>query len=460
MFSHLHLHKIMIWDYYSPGGSPIDPSSLADSCGPPTSRPIASRSFPSEQFEYEVRRELSRLQNRARSVNEARGLPTELPHSVIASYRTSAQDNIRLDWAKEGIWREEWSTPLPLDAPLAHRQSNSRLILQPTGPWSHESSYKRLKPTRPLLYGEPSEKEEVVQDSTTVVAPEASRPVNRFRYLVTKEVKWLKSCPKYQTTSHDEIESIAYLAIKSFWKQCGVWVEEWGPIPGQKWAHEVPEESLQAYIENHDIEPGSVSFDKPTTADLCEPNIVAEASHSGLVPPAPDRRSGREWDNRPVRVDLYKRKGEGSLLGFNPFVPVRFGYQDHFATNSLFGQKKRPNVGRADIIRGYKSVGEAQGMGGPPGKRFKIGRGFGRQENKETEPLAEIGEITLEGLLFGTTSAPSTPVFSCEETTKATKRKYGESPVARGILKGGLKDTNEAENESPTMKKSVSFIAG
>lgn len=455
----------MKWDYYSPDGSPIDPSSLADLCGPPISGPIASRSFPCEQFECEVRRELSRLQNRARRVNEARGLPTELAHIVIASYRTRAQDNIRLDWVKEGIWREEWGTPLPLDAPLAHRRSNSRLILQPTGPWSHESSYKRLKPTRPLLGGEPSEKKGVVQDATTVVVPEASWPVNRFRYLVAKEVKWLKSCPRYQTTSHDEIESIAYLAIKSFWKHCGVWIEEWGPIPGQKWAHELPEEDLQAYIENHDIEPGSVSSHKPVTADLCEPNIVAEASHflsaySNLVPPAPARRSGREWENRPVRVDLYKRKGAGSLLGFNPFVPVRFGYQDTFVTNSLFGQKKRPNIGRADIIRGYKNVGKAQRIGGPIGKRLKSGRGLGRQENKETEPLDEVGEITLEGLIFGTTPAPSPPAFSCEETTKATKRKRGESPVARGILKGCLKDTNEAEKEFPTKKKVVRFNLG
>lgn len=444
----------MKWDHYFPNGSPIDPSSRADLCGPPISRPIASRSFPSEQFESEVRRELSRLQTRASRVNEARGLPTELSHSAIASYRIRAQYNIWLDWVKEGIWREEWGTQLPLDAPLAHRGSNSDLIIQPTGPWGHESSHKQLKPTRPLLYGQLSEKKEVVQDTTTLVAPEASKPVNRFRYLVAKEVKWLKSCPQYETTSHDEIESIAYSAIKSFWKQCGVWVEEWGPIPGQKWAHELPEEDLQAYIENHHIEPGSVPLDKSITADLSESHGLS--ANSGLVPPDPNRRSGREWD-KPVRVDLYKQKGTGSLLGFNPFVPVRFGYQDHFATNSLFGQKKRPNIGRADIIRGYRNVGKAQGMGSPTGKRLKIGRGFGRQEAKETEPRNEVWEITLEGLLFGTSPAPSTPTFSCEETTKATKGKRCESPVVRGILKGGLNDANNAEHESPTMKKSVSF---
>lgn len=217
-----------------------------------------SESTPSGQFDNEVDRERDLI------IAQEMLMPHEkkelIPFDISSDFLANAQNYVRSNWVKEGIWREEWGPPRPSDwgfYSITHPR--------PTGRWSHEKQPKPVPPSHESasqpkttfpMFGWTPKKNEAILDVTAAVQPEApieldapSRPINRFRSLVAREVEWLRVYPKdfpnVSKKSDDELEAEAYTNIKNFWKECKIWRKHWGPIPGPVWAHEDFDEYLR-----------------------------------------------------------------------------------------------------------------------------------------------------------------------------------------------------------------------
>ncbi|KAH8735540.1 hypothetical protein BGZ61DRAFT_526609 [Ilyonectria robusta] len=211
-----------------------------------------SASNPWGQFENEVEREQDRVIAEQMLGRKAKN--KLIPFDASSDFYTNAQNYVRSNWVKEGIWREEWGPASSPDSlpfcPTSHAV--------PSSLWGHEKQPKPAPPSHELashpkplfpLFGGMPKKNEATLDATTAAQPEApieldapSRPINRFRSLMAREVEWLRvhlmDYANATEKSDDELEAEAYTNIKDFWKECRIWRKNWGPIPGLVWAHE------------------------------------------------------------------------------------------------------------------------------------------------------------------------------------------------------------------------------
>ncbi|KAH7017748.1 hypothetical protein EDB80DRAFT_874441 [Ilyonectria destructans] len=216
-----------------------------------------SASNPWGQFRNEVEREQDRIEaERMLWPDERKEL---IPFDISSDYLTNAQNYVRSNWVKEGIWREEWGPAWPPGSlPMLDWGFDSIPHPAPGALWGHEKQPKPVPPSHEsashpkpgfFMFGGMPKKNEATLDATTAVQPEApieldapSRPINRFRSLMAREVEWLRVYPKdfpnVSKKSDDELEAEAYTNIKDFWKEYGIWRKHWGPIPGLVWAHE------------------------------------------------------------------------------------------------------------------------------------------------------------------------------------------------------------------------------
>lgn len=131
-------------------------------------------------------------------------------------------------WKEQGIWNDKWSE-------------------MPDGKWKHDEP--------PEV--DPSEESEFIQIESDEIGPlltelqalrqakreqdrQASRPINQFFTLVSKETKCIAAaigdCPA--------INTIAYDNVRKEWISAGIWSNKWVTLPGMQWMHERPANEL------------------------------------------------------------------------------------------------------------------------------------------------------------------------------------------------------------------------
>ncbi|KAI9884796.1 MAG: hypothetical protein M1823_003407 [Watsoniomyces obsoletus] len=215
---------------YRPSSNPPPYSQVVSSTDRPApharlSRPtIVSQSEPWCQFQHQAIEEYHRLIHQSLPRTQQRR--QTLPFDRGLDFAKNAENNIRSDWIKQGIWKEEWGPAWPKDTvlspPAASHLSTPRPW--PLGRWGHEMPPLR---TRSNIFG----------GATMKVNVEASRPCRQFGYQMIKEAKWLMDEEQCKGLSADEIEAKAYLNVRNTWKMWGIWMEEWGLVPCMEWPY-------------------------------------------------------------------------------------------------------------------------------------------------------------------------------------------------------------------------------
>ncbi|KAI9886417.1 MAG: hypothetical protein M1823_001806 [Watsoniomyces obsoletus] len=383
----------------------------------PESRPVyetvEEESFPWQQFRNQVRQECDRLIHQ--SLPRLRWRRETLPFDRDLEYMTNAQNNIRSDWVKQGIWKVEWGFAWPKNAGNNNDNRRPPPRQQPPHPppgsrWGHEEPDTPIPlweptaapppPSPPLrnLFGSPPQTRRKRRPSprrsvaTTDAGPtavgttdvgttdagttggetmkfdkEASRPIRQFRYQWIKEVQWLTDEPRYQRSSTEDIEEQAYRNVRNTWKGWGIWMKEWGPDPDMEWAHEQARKRQELEAANgsgggDEVNPNrtfmaSVDHANPFHPSHLTHNINHGIDWGGVITDAEYRERLREQQVRPQIQPQWESR--------NIFGPV----QRRSKTPSL--------ISDADEGRGG---GEAEGEGEREG-----GGGGGEAEEGETE---------------------------------------------------------------------------
>jgi hypothetical protein len=205
-----------------------------------------AKTRPEAQFRAQYKRELDKLAHQAQA--HAKGRNLTLRDDFKAGRHASAQKNIIERWVEQGIWKEEWDPtglilPEQWDYPEAMKESF----------WTHEGNpnkepveRKKKKKTKARRRKQWDKKKNrrtppaQLPHNDEIGPPEdAARPYWQFMYQWCHERQWVLDEVRFADWDMpQDIDYLAYRAIKNYWTEDGIWNGKWGAFPGMTWLNE------------------------------------------------------------------------------------------------------------------------------------------------------------------------------------------------------------------------------
>jgi hypothetical protein len=265
-----------------------------DNFAPPiTPERRLDHSTPHGLFALQVWRTGERLQHD--TIMKVNGKPRTLPFDPTMDFQANAENIVRDDWIRMGIWQNAWGRGWPKRSkPALNRPWIPRGVLFTGGPsvpvnaqWAHETENlpprrvaslpRRLstdaepfgpmygKDKQPLVQPQPvvpkkrdgkktvterridAEEEERFRVENVLIInnwidPARSRPNYQFYAQLAHEVEWARDGMRYNWPDHRptdaQLRAIAGQNIKVAWIVDGIWNPKWGDVPGMTWMHE------------------------------------------------------------------------------------------------------------------------------------------------------------------------------------------------------------------------------
>ncbi|KAF7544176.1 hypothetical protein G7Z17_g10159 [Cylindrodendrum hubeiense] len=197
------------------------------------------------QFGYERTAEMKRIL-------EARSMPTDNLTGILAVYfGKSARATVTERWKAQGIWDNRWDGAQSDDKNMWKHESpltddeeeelDGETELEPSPPRVlFFASQQSLQPKRSIM-----EEEKKKQRAIAKQEKDASRPFQRFHYMVSREQERLMAkqniaSAKPAESAPPDIYTQAYTNVRANWVERGLWYRKWGQLPGMSWRHELP----------------------------------------------------------------------------------------------------------------------------------------------------------------------------------------------------------------------------
>ena len=282
-----------------------------------------NKSRPKVQFDRLAKLEFDRLCTQAWA--SRRGRRHTFHYEKELDVQANAENNIRESWIDEGIWGEEWgsawcegSTPMdmggfrPEDHPFSNSDYGSRWghELRAEDEWLPKSrSEPKLEPRtkevgfgifayhQPLSPRQASPPQAAGGTSPPYYPPlptvrnrEASRPLPRFLHEMSREREWVRDEFDWKPPEEPvDLDALVYESVKRQWLDAGLWISDWGEMPGEKWLHEEADEKSKTA-------PNQATVSQAEQEPL--PQASAENASSSSGPPqygaaeTPPARSG------------------------------------------------------------------------------------------------------------------------------------------------------------------------
>lgn len=198
-------------------------------------------SWPVNQFEAQRREESRRIE-----------LARE-PVGVGNSPDSLAADRVRERWLEQGIWDNRWyeaniqrygdkvqNVPL-MDARWMHEvplEDESDTVEDSTAEFRFGAKRKRQKTDEET-------RQSAERRAERLRRRELSRPIHQFNYWLSRERDRLLEERSDEAGQDDpvkkfppDINTQAYTLVKDQWTTAGLWIDEWGILPGMSWLHE------------------------------------------------------------------------------------------------------------------------------------------------------------------------------------------------------------------------------
>ena len=198
-------------------------------------------SLPATQFDAQTREERQRIELARERVG------------VGSSPLILAGCRVREQWIEQGIWDDRWYKAnvekhgdKVRNAPLFEARWMHEMPLEDDtetndySPIGFQFSVGRKRQKSPEEAQQSAERR-----AESLRRRELSRPIHQFNYQVSRERDRLLEEASHETENRDpvkecppDIDTQAYTTVKDKWVSAGLWVEDWGTMPGMSWFHE------------------------------------------------------------------------------------------------------------------------------------------------------------------------------------------------------------------------------
>ncbi|WEW61461.1 hypothetical protein PRK78_006951 [Emydomyces testavorans] len=290
-----------------------------------------NRSRPNNQFDSQAARERTRFASQGARWRYGRKLV--LPFDDSMDFQANSENNVRSRWVEQGIWMDSWGPAWPKDShPMSLRWRFSKhpeRFPEPGTHWGHEippeskpEASNQPTPDHPdgtVIASMPPREDAAAEDAASIAQkpsvrdPEASRPYYQFLFQISKEREWIKDELEFKqpgSTAEIDLDKLAHDSVKNNWIEDGIWNPEWNELPGMTWAHEVPDDEIDDFLNRR-----KASFllrveqDGPRCPDQPPPK---SAHNSGRQTPEPE---GNKMPNG-VPDPSRDSKQQASILDF------------------------------------------------------------------------------------------------------------------------------------------------
>lgn len=198
-------------------------------------------SLPVNQFDAQRREEAQRIEQ------------ARQPVGVGNSPDSLAADRVRERWIEQGIWDHKW-----YEANIERFGDKVQNVPLMGARWMHEVPLNDESDTEDCSTTEfqfgAKRKRQKTDEETRQSAQrraerlrrrELSRPIHQFNYQVSQERDRLLDERSHESGQDDPVQNFApdintqaYTLVKDKWMSAGLWIDEWGILPGMSWLHE------------------------------------------------------------------------------------------------------------------------------------------------------------------------------------------------------------------------------
>lgn len=233
------------------------------------------------QFEAQRREECRRIELAGKPVGVGKS-----PDSVAA-------DRVRERWIEQGIWNPKW-----YEANVERFGDKVQNVPLTDPRWMHEIPLEEDSesddcPAEEFQFGAKRKRQKTDEEARQSAQRRAerlrrrelSRPIHQFNHQVSRERDRLLE-ERLSEEEHDEpvrkypadINTQAYTLVKDKWVSEGLWIDDWGILPGMSWLHE---RDIEELIQELGPKPSSQPADSvPTEAT---PAALLSTDDSGLI---------------------------------------------------------------------------------------------------------------------------------------------------------------------------------
>ncbi|KAG8159963.1 hypothetical protein KVR01_010600 [Diaporthe batatas] len=233
------------------------------------------------QFEAQRREECQRIERAGEHVGVGNS-----PDGVAA-------DRVRERWVEQGIWNPRWYEE---NVRRFGDKVQNVPLMDPR--WLHEVPFDEeedddddLCPPEEFRFGAKRKRQKTDEEARQSAERRAerlrkrelSRPVHQFNYQVSRERDRLLEEISREAGHEDpvkkypaDINTQAYTLVKDKWVSEGLWIDDWGILPGMSWLHE---RDINELIQELGPKPSSKPPSRP--ADPALPEALPEAPLSG-----------------------------------------------------------------------------------------------------------------------------------------------------------------------------------
>jgi len=272
--------------------------------------------------------------------------------------------------------------------------------------------------------------------------PEASRPYHQFLYQVSKEREWIKDEFLYKrltgfidvdAMADEDVDAMAYEAVKKHWIEDKIWNPQWGELPGMTWMHaDLLDKTLHT---PDDAEEGrQISLSPPhTTHNGAQPPVLpnlqpfnAEATHGVDI----DRTDGNGLPSAPADVDtlsseISRHADRQKRTASTGRLRSADQAADRVLRNVRSSTVEKPGKPMSPVTKSYRKQNQSQisnAFAAPAGQQSGTSSVARRDQRKSLKSAPGKSARFMPGESPSPTQSPPT----APQTRSLRKRKRGE----------------------------------